>query len=163
MLLDIIHLVHSSPLLGLWSHIICHVTTVTYLFIINKKKEKNIKSRKINKKKRKMLVSKHTIIETVKPSYYIEMCFLTYIPSTNNITNLFTKLSFQDITQKFVGHLGLTIDEKSVPVQRKCWSWANRLVMIYSFYFWLGIPFIVIGECWPYSILILFHHDLSTA
>ena len=67
-----------------------------------------------------MLVSKHTIIETVKPSYYIEICFLTYTPSTNNITDLFTKLLPQDIIQKFVGHLGLTIDEKSVPVQKKC-------------------------------------------
>ena len=44
-------------------NVTCHVTTVTYLFIvqINKeKKKRNIKSRKINKRK-KMLVFKHTI------------------------------------------------------------------------------------------------------
>jgi len=45
------------------------VTAVTYLFIINKKKEKeiqkkrNIKSRKIDKRKRKMLVLMHIITE----------------------------------------------------------------------------------------------------
>jgi len=48
-------------------HVICHMTTVTCLFIINKNKNKknqrkrNIKSRKIDKRKRKMLVSRHTI------------------------------------------------------------------------------------------------------
>jgi len=41
-------------------HVICHVTAVTCLFIVNKKK-RNIKLRKIDKRKRKMLVSKHTI------------------------------------------------------------------------------------------------------
>ena len=46
-------------------HETCHVTTVMCLFIVNKKKKKknikrNIKLRKINK--RKMLVSKYTII-----------------------------------------------------------------------------------------------------
>ena len=37
-------------------HVTCHVTTVTCLFIVNKRKEKeklNIKSRKIDKKKKK--------------------------------------------------------------------------------------------------------------
>jgi len=48
-------------------HVMCHVTAVTYLFIIRNKnknknqKKRNIKSRKIDKRKRKMLVSKHTI------------------------------------------------------------------------------------------------------
>jgi len=42
------------------------VTAVTYLFIVNKKekeiqKKRNIKSRKINKRKRKMLVFIHII------------------------------------------------------------------------------------------------------
>jgi len=43
------------------------VTAVTYLFIINKKK-RNIKLRKIDKRKRKMLVSKYiiTIVELKK-------------------------------------------------------------------------------------------------
>jgi len=39
---------------------ICHVTTVTCLFII-KEKNINIKSRKIDKRKRKILVSKYII------------------------------------------------------------------------------------------------------
>ena len=53
-------------------HVICHVTMVTCLFVINKKKRKrkskenqkkrNIKLRKINKRKRKILVFKCTII-----------------------------------------------------------------------------------------------------
>jgi len=35
-------------------HVICHVTTATYLFIVNKRKRKrNIKSRKIDKRKKK--------------------------------------------------------------------------------------------------------------
>jgi len=46
-------------------HVICHVTAVTCLFIIKKKKENQkkryIKSRKIDKRKRKMLVFKYTI------------------------------------------------------------------------------------------------------
>jgi len=43
-------------------YITYHVTTVTYLFIIQiKKKKRNIKSRKINKRKRKRLVFKYTI------------------------------------------------------------------------------------------------------
>jgi len=50
------------------------VTAVTCLFIINiKKKEiqkkRNIKSRKIDKKTRKILVSKHTITE----SYFFDI------------------------------------------------------------------------------------------
>jgi len=56
MLLDVIHLVCSRPMT--LHHVISHVTTVTCLFIINKKKEiqkkRNIKSRKIDKRKRKM-------------------------------------------------------------------------------------------------------------
>ena len=46
-------------------HVIYHITTVICLFIVNKKKnqkERNIKSRKIDKRKRKMLVFKCTII-----------------------------------------------------------------------------------------------------
>ena len=46
-------------------HVICHVITVIYLFIVNKKKnqkKRNIKSRKIDKRKIKILVSKCTII-----------------------------------------------------------------------------------------------------
>ena len=48
-------------------HVICHVTAVIYLLIVKKEKEKenqnkrNIKSRKIDKIKEKMLVFKHTI------------------------------------------------------------------------------------------------------
>ena len=44
-------------------HVTYHVTTVTCLFIIQKKKKKkrNIKLEKIDKKKRKMFMSKHTI------------------------------------------------------------------------------------------------------
>ena len=50
-------------------HVICHMTVVIYLFIIKIEKEKekksqkkrSIKSRKIDKRKRKILVSKHTI------------------------------------------------------------------------------------------------------
>ena len=49
-------------------HVTCHVTAVTYLFIIKVKenqKKRNIKSRKMDKIKRKMLVSKYTITYTV--------------------------------------------------------------------------------------------------
>ena len=64
MLLDIIYLVCSRPMPS--HHVTCHVTTVTCLFIINKKKnkikkKKNIKSRKIDKRKRKRLVLTHII------------------------------------------------------------------------------------------------------
>ena len=45
-------------------HVTCHVTTVMCLFIVNKRK-RNIKSRKIDKRKRKMLVFQHTITERV--------------------------------------------------------------------------------------------------
>ena len=50
-------------------HVICHVTTVTCLFIVKKEnqKKRNIKLGKIDKRKRKMLVSKHTITEVVSP------------------------------------------------------------------------------------------------
>ena len=53
----------ESRLITLY-HVTYHVTVVTYLFIVYKQKQNrtNIKSRKINKKKRKILVSKHTII-----------------------------------------------------------------------------------------------------
>ena len=59
MLLDIIHLVYSRFMTS--HHVTCHVTAVMCLFIINKKKikikkKRNIKSRKIDKRKRKMLV-----------------------------------------------------------------------------------------------------------
>ena len=63
-------LAQSRPMTS--QHVICHVTTVTCLFVINKKKRKrkskenqkkrNIKLRKINKRKRKILVFKCTII-----------------------------------------------------------------------------------------------------
>ena len=48
-------------------HVTCHVTAVMCLFLVKRKrksksKEKNIKSRKIDKRKRKMLVSRHIII-----------------------------------------------------------------------------------------------------
>jgi len=39
-------------------HVMHHVTAVICLFIIQENQNQNIKSRKINKKKRKMLVSK---------------------------------------------------------------------------------------------------------
>ena len=46
-------------------HVICHVTTVTCLFIVQKEKEiqkkRNINSEKIDKRKRKILVSKYII------------------------------------------------------------------------------------------------------
>jgi len=53
----------ESRLLTLY-HVTHHVTVITYLFIVHKQKQNrtNIKSRKIDKKKRKILVSKHTII-----------------------------------------------------------------------------------------------------
>ena len=44
-------------------HVTCYVTVVTCLFTVKmkKKKKRNIKSRKIDKRKRKMTASKHTI------------------------------------------------------------------------------------------------------
>jgi len=55
----------------------CHVTAVMCLFIINKEKEiqrkRNIKSRKIDKRKRKMLVLMHIITVIA-----IEIDFLTF-------------------------------------------------------------------------------------
>jgi len=42
-------------------HVICHVTAVTCLFIVKKKININIKSRKIDKRKRKILVLTHII------------------------------------------------------------------------------------------------------
>jgi len=50
-------------------HVICNVTAVTCFFIIKKEnqKKRNIKSGKIDKRKRKMLVSKHTITEVISP------------------------------------------------------------------------------------------------
>jgi len=68
MLLDVIHLVHSRPIASY--HVTSHVTTVTCLFIVNKKKKeiqkkRNIKSRKIDKRKRKMLVFMHIITITM--------------------------------------------------------------------------------------------------
>ena len=59
-------------------HVTCHVTTVTCLFLINKEKEKenqnkrNIKSRKINKRKRKMLGFKHIITDELKQCSMID-------------------------------------------------------------------------------------------
>ena len=75
MLFNIIYLVHSRPMMSY--HVTCHVTAVTYLFIINKKKYKikkkrNIKSRKIDKRKRKMLVLIHII------TYILEAISITY-------------------------------------------------------------------------------------
>ena len=61
-------------------HVICHVTSVTCLFIVKKKKEdwkkRNIKSRKIDKRKRKMLVFKCTITSTL---YWQFIFFKDYI------------------------------------------------------------------------------------
>jgi len=69
MFLDVIPLVCSRPMTS--HHVICYVTAVTYLFIIkekrkrnSKEKKRNIKSRKIDKRKRKMLVL--TCIITLK-------------------------------------------------------------------------------------------------
>ena len=68
MLLDVIHLVHSRPIIS--HHVTSHMTTVTCLFIVNKKekeiqKKRNIKSRKIDKRKRKMLVFMYIITITM--------------------------------------------------------------------------------------------------
>jgi len=48
-------------------HVACHVTSVTCLFII-KEKKRDIKLRKIDKRKRKrkMLVLKHTITHDIE-------------------------------------------------------------------------------------------------
>ena len=54
---------------------ICHVTTVMCLFIINQKKI-NIKSRKINKKKRKILVFKYTIITNLSRLLTMDLTFI---------------------------------------------------------------------------------------
>ena len=54
---------------------ICHVTTVMCLFIINQKKI-NIKSRKINKKKRKILVFKYTIITNLSRLLMMDLTFI---------------------------------------------------------------------------------------
>ena len=56
-------------------HVICHVTTVMCLFIINQKKI-NIKSRKINKKKRKILVFKYTIITNLSRLLMMDLTFI---------------------------------------------------------------------------------------
>ena len=56
-------------------HVICHVTTVMCLFIINQKKI-NIKSRKINKKKRKILVFKYTIITNLSRLLTMDLTFI---------------------------------------------------------------------------------------
>ena len=78
MLLDVIHLVCSRLMTS--HHVTCHVTAVMCLFIINKKKKKikkkrNIKSRKIDKRKRKMLVLMHiiTLIQCKLPDYILGM------------------------------------------------------------------------------------------
>jgi len=68
MLLDVIYLVCSRPMTS--HHVTSHVTTVTCLFIVNKKekeiqKKRNIKSRKIDKRKRKRLVFMHIITITI--------------------------------------------------------------------------------------------------
>jgi len=65
-------------------HVTCHMTTVTYLFIVQKKKKRkenqkksNIKSEKINK--RKMLVSKYTITTFVH-STYVQIALIWSFP-----------------------------------------------------------------------------------
>ena len=68
MLFNIIYLVHSRPMMSY--HVTCHVTAVTYLFIINKKKKKIKKKRNI--KSRKMLVLIHII------TYILEAISITY-------------------------------------------------------------------------------------
>ena len=83
-LLDVIHLVHSRSMTS--HHVTSHVTSVTCLFIINKKekeiqKKRNIKSRKMDKRKRKMLVSKCIITynllhNKVKDLLDIQSCLL---------------------------------------------------------------------------------------
>ena len=62
MLSDVIHLVYSRPMTS--HHVICHVTAVTCLFIINERKKKNqkkrnIKSRKIDKRRKNVSVQVH--------------------------------------------------------------------------------------------------------
>ena len=68
MLLDIIHLVYSRSMTS--HHVTYHVTAVMCLFIINKKKKikkkRNIKSRKIDKRKRKMLVLTRIITSSLR-------------------------------------------------------------------------------------------------
>jgi len=60
-------------------HVICHVTAVTCLFIIQKEnqnqnqKKRNIKSRKINKRKRKMLALMCIITITYDCTRYKEL------------------------------------------------------------------------------------------
>jgi len=52
----------SRPMIS--HHVTCHVTAVTCLFIV-KEKKRNIKSRKIDKRRERYLVSRHTIISLV--------------------------------------------------------------------------------------------------
>jgi len=54
---------------------------ITYLFIVHKQKQNrtNIKSRKIDKKKRKILVSKHTITLGLARTSKVEWMVLIHI------------------------------------------------------------------------------------
>jgi len=58
-----------------------YVTVITYLFIVHKQKQNrtNIKSRKIDKKKRKILVSKHTITLGLARTSKVEWMVLIHI------------------------------------------------------------------------------------
>jgi len=60
----------SRPIISYY--VTCHVTTVTYLFIVQENKIKNnIKSRKIDKKKRKIFIFKHTIADNLSSNLSI--------------------------------------------------------------------------------------------
>ena len=49
-------LLHSRPMMS--HHVTCHVTAISHASSLSLKRKRNIKSRKIDKRKRKMLVSK---------------------------------------------------------------------------------------------------------
>ena len=65
-------------------HVTCHVTVITCLFIIQIiKRKRNIKLRKIDKRKRKILVFKHTV---TKVTLLLDLQTIEkYIKTTNNI------------------------------------------------------------------------------
>ena len=71
-------------------HVTCHVTTVvTCLFIIQKKIKKKYKIQKIDKRKRKMLVSKHiiTIISSrlFQSKLYLKILGIPYFVEDTNL------------------------------------------------------------------------------
>jgi len=69
----------------------CHVTAIMGLFIVQQKqkqKKRNIKLRKINKKKRKMFKSRHTIIFIVFTWTLISLRNPKFIVITNKIESI---------------------------------------------------------------------------